>query len=75
LWSIYGVPTLLAVPVGLLLWQLNSILGADNWWMVLGATVFASLAYLVPAFFLCIEKEHQRAAIYWVRQARSHERW
>lgn len=68
LWFIYGVPSLLAVPVYLALQQLSAALPVKNWWLVLFATAISGFGYLVPAFFICVDPAHRQTGIWWCRR-------
>jgi O-antigen/teichoic acid export membrane protein len=67
LWSIYGVPSLLALPVYLLLRQASLVFPEKSWLLVMTAGAVSSLAYLLPAYVFCIDKDHQRSLAYWFR--------
>ncbi|MEO5924518.1 MAG: oligosaccharide flippase family protein [Bryobacteraceae bacterium] len=67
LWSIYGVPTLLALPVYFLLRQFSLATPDKTWGLVFIAGVLAC-AYLLPAFFLCLDRDHRETVILQLRQ-------
>ncbi len=67
LWSIYGRGLLLAIPIYLLLAYLQQFFPVKNWGLIVLAAA-ASCIYLLPAFFLCFEKDHRHAAVYWTRK-------
>jgi O-antigen/teichoic acid export membrane protein len=68
LWSIYGKAGLIALPIYVLLYWLDSIFPVKNWWLILMAASIAGVGYYVPMFFWCVETSHQRAIVYWVRR-------
>lgn len=68
LWSIYGVPTLLAVPVYFVLEQLAVVWPEKSWWLVFSAASIASSLYLIPAFFTCLDRQHRNIALSLLRR-------
>lgn len=68
LWSVYGKPSLLAIPTYIMLTFLEQVFPVKNWGLILLAAVAATCTYVLPAYFLCFEQSHRNAAIYWLRK-------
>jgi O-antigen/teichoic acid export membrane protein len=64
LWSVYGVPSLLAAPVYFFLVWLAAWFPADKRWIdVVLAGAMGAILYLIPAVWLCIDQTHRQLAI------------
>ena len=68
LWSIYGIPMTLAIPVYYVLEQLSVAWPDKNWWLVFSAASIASTLYLLPAFFTCLDRQHRNIALSLLRR-------
>jgi O-antigen/teichoic acid export membrane protein len=68
MFSIYGRPILIAVPVAALaIWLRMTILPGVSWVQLFSASALVAGAYFIPAFFVCLADHHRAMLQRWVR--------
>ena len=68
LWGIYGMPTLVAIPVLLgAQWMKLHWLQGNNWRQIIAGGTALTIAYYAAAYFLCLEKQHRHLPVRWIR--------